>query len=215
VPHQGLAIWSSRTGRTWTRRSNEAFRPTDGEAWLTFLQQTPDALLATSEAPTNALLETTDGITWSKRASLPRYSTWYGSTGLIKADGSYMVASDDEGPGSRAVGNRLGVWLLEPDGSWTRTIDIQPAFTSSLLAVGRTVIMAGGSWGRGPDRWPWIRVSRDGGRTWDEGLSWTGAPGACVGDLVALGQRVVMRDCSEGAVALWFTDLPGTEGNVA
>ncbi len=210
VPHQGLAIWTSTTGARWERGSNEAFRAADGQAWIDDLRQVPGALMAVREG-SHGLLESTDGVEWTTRGSLPSNATWYGSQGLTETDGSLMVAADDEGPGSRAVGNRLGVWRMEPDGSWTRTIDIQPAFTHSLMAVGRTVIVAGGSWGRGPDRWPWIKVSLDGGRTWDDRLSWTGAPGACFSDLVALGQRVVMRDCSDGEVTLWVTDLPVSE----
>ncbi|MET0773366.1 MAG: hypothetical protein ABWZ82_09795, partial [Candidatus Limnocylindrales bacterium] len=213
VPHQGLAIWSSPTGERWARGSNEAFRGPDGLAWIADLRQVPGALLATSEAPNDSLLETTDGREWIKRASLPPSYTWSGSTGLIAVEGTYMVASDDHGsPGARSMGNRLGVWLLEQDGSWTKTIDMQPGFTHSQVAVGRTVIVVGSSWGRGPERWPWTKVSLDGGRTWDEGSSWSGAQGACAGEIVALGQRVVMRDCSDDAeVTLWVTDLPAGE----
>jgi hypothetical protein len=207
IPHQGLAIWSSTTGARWVRRSNEAFRGPDGRVSIHDLWTMPGALRAVSESSTVSILETRDGIEWSALATLPPTAGWYGSNGLTEVDGSVMVAADDEGPGSRAVGNRLGVWLLEPDGSWTRTIDVQPGFTGSLIAVGRTVIMAGASWSTS-QRWPWIMVSLDGGRTWDHGSSWTGAPSGCLGNLVALGQRVVMGDCSEGEVTLWVTDLP-------
>lgn len=214
TPHQGLAIWTSTTGARWERGSNEAFQGPDGLARTDDLYQTPRGLQAVSQASEVSILESTDGIEWIMSGSLPPRASWYGSSGLADVDGSLMVASDDEGPGSRAVGNRLGVWLLEADGSWTRTIDIQPAFTDSLVSVGRTVVMAGASWSTW-QRWPWIKVSHDGGRTGDEGSSWTGAWDGCVGGLVALGQRVVLGDCTDDPVTFWVTDLPVDEGPVS
>jgi hypothetical protein len=208
VPHEGVAIWTSRTGRHWVRRSNEAFREDTGVAWVTDVRQTPDGLLATRMGAGSSLLASTDGIRWVSRGSLPSQYTWSGSEGLLQVDGSVMVVSDDEGPGGRAMGNRLGAWLSEPDGSWTRVLDLQAAVSHAQVAVARTVIVVGRSWDGPATDWPWLLVSLDGGRSWDPGLSWSGARGGCLGDIVALARRVVMRDCSDSPPGLWVTDLP-------
>jgi len=209
-PYQGLAIWSSRTGRSWQRRSNEAFRSVQdgGYAWVTDLRQEPDGLLATRQS--GSLLRTTDGIDWTRLAGLPDEYIWGGSEGLLEVAGTVMVLSDDDSPGGRSMGNRLGAWLLADDGTWVRTIDMQPLFSASQVAVGAMVIVVGRGWDSWSD-WPLLLVSVDGGRAWDPGLSWSGAREGCLGAIVAVGVRVVMKDCARTSVAFWVTDVPVPE----
>ncbi|MFN8518709.1 MAG: hypothetical protein U0667_04795 [Chloroflexota bacterium] len=207
VPGQGLAIWSSSTGSSWRRGSNEAFRSEQdgGYAWVTDLRQEPDGLLATRQS--GSLVRTTDGIAWTTLAGLPDEYVWGGSEGLLEVAGTVMVLSDDDSPGGRSMGNRLGAWLLADDGTWVRTMDIQPGFSSSQVAVGATVIVVGRGWDSWSD-WPLLLVSVDGGRTWDPSRSWSGGREGCLGDIVARGSRVVMRDCAGTGTALWVTDVP-------
>jgi hypothetical protein len=124
---------------------------------------------------------------------------------MAEVEGTIVFASDDGGPGGRARGNRLGVWRLETDGTWSRRIDMQPAVAYSMAVVGATLVMAGRF-----DDWPWIAVSIDGGRTWEEGLSWVGFHDACVGAMATVGDRIVMEGCRDraGGTTLWVTDVP-------
>lgn len=212
VPHHGLLVWSSEDGRSWRRRSNHAFRGRGGYASIDLLVKTPIGLLATSGGPTK-VLASADGIEWREVADVPPYSEWGGSEGLAWAGDTVVFASDDDSPGGRSMGNRLGVWRLEADGTWSKVMDMQAAFTRRLVVAGSTLLVVGDSWDAQGDGWPWLAVSHDGTRTWDADLSWVGSRSSCLGDTAGRGQRVVARGCrgESGALTLWVTDVPTPE----
>jgi hypothetical protein len=208
TPDRNIA-WLSRDGRRWTAR--QLTGASTGTAFLDVITPTDDGLLALRLGDGAALLRSADGVRWRQVAPLPDAYSWGGSQGLVPVEQSVLLFADDSGPGT-GHGNHLGAWRLEPDGSWTRILDAQAAFTNDQAAAEGWLIVVGRSWTSVHD-WAWTLVSRDGGRTWDSDLGWIGAAGSCAGDVAIRDETVVMLGCDPAQAPVWTATLAVVGGS--
>lgn len=215
--HQDLLLgWTSLDGAEWVRRPVTGILDAEGHGSIDLVMSTPEGLRAIRIGGRQVVLASRDGLTWRNVAPLPRDYEWGGSEGLLWADGAPLLISDSgKQEGSEGCGNRLGTWWLGDDGGWDEVLDRQPAFVYGAAAEGTSLVLVGYSWCRGDDEWAWILVSSDGGRTWDPGLSWTGAPGSCLYEVAIRDRTVVMLGCAPDQAApatavpaIWTADLP-------
>ena len=191
-----LLGWTSRGGARWVqRRLGGALRHgisgSVGSVWDTASRLLAVRLGGYREG---AVLSSEDGLDWSVVAPLPEAHEDGGSEGLIAPSDSVMVFADHADWGDGDYGNRLGGWRLEADGTWDEVIYRKPAFSTSQAAEGDAVIVTGFGWDHSR-QWAWTLVSFDGGRTWDDGSSWTGANGSCLGDVAIRRGVAVMVGC--------------------
>lgn len=207
TPDRNIA-WFSRDGRRWTARQLTGART--GTASMDVITPTDDGLLALRLGDGAALLRSADGVRWRQVAPLPNAYSWGGSQGLVPVEGSVLLFADDSGPGT-GHGNHLGAWRLEPDGSWTRIVDAQAAFTKDQAAGDGWVVAVGRSWTSVHD-WAWTLVSQDGGRTWDPDLGWIGGAGSCAGDVAIRAGTAVMLGCDPAQAPVWTAILPPAAG---
>jgi hypothetical protein len=182
-------------------------RDRDGTVSLEVGDSGPRGFLAIHDGADRSVLTSTDGRRWSQLAPLPTDWECCGGGALFWAGDIATVASDSsKEEGGVGCGNRLGVWRLEPGGTWEEVVDRQASVVYGAASDGATVILTGQGWCTAPD-WGWTLVSTDGGRTWDPDLSWTGRSGTCVSDVAIDGGIAVIEGCAEGEPSLWRAEL--------
>lgn len=201
----GVIAWRSTNAATWRRQPLRGLDPEGGRDYGIDVRSAPGELLVLREAQPYTPLRTSDGIRFTPFGTVPPGLDVYGSLELIPSESSVLLLGesfDHEG----GYGNTLVGWVMDADGTTTETLVQQPAFTRQYLASGSTILVLGRAWGEGPststedddEEWAWIIGSRDGGRTWDDDLAWTGGDGSCVGEVAAHEGVAVMTACGRG-----------------
>ena len=205
VPPQRVVAWTSRDGRRWQRQPVRLLDPDGQSARLrSFIgvDPSPDGLLAIPEYGPAAIVESTDGLTWTEFAPFPDGFTPWGDNepGTAVASGMLLVGQDGTG---------AGIWRLEPDGSWTRAVSsVEETATHGLATDGRVVIASGVVREWSPGTFAWTLVSMDGGITFDPELAWRGTVDSCVRGVAIHAGVAVMIGCTDGAATLWRAELP-------
>jgi hypothetical protein len=227
VSARGVAAWSSIDGRRWRRQPLKGMAPPGTQDYGIVIQQYPDELLALRLAREPAVLRSADGITWSSYGTPPASLDWHGSPQLAPVpDGVLLVAESFESP--PGYGNQMIGWRITHTDT-TQVFTRRAASAEWVDAGGDHVLVGGRSWGRGPDdtvgnldeydddeAWAWTIGSTDGGHTWPEASSWTGADQSCLEDVVRNGDTLVGLACvqdrwrtgvSPGTPAIWLASV--------
>jgi hypothetical protein len=209
--------WTSEDGKIWARHEAQGFEPS-GEHRGHRITQGRGELLALWGHPTYAIGRSTDGIRWRtighhpERLDLDSVPTLLARSGAALVLGGYAW-------GARGSDETFALWRSRNGEDWRRTyarVDGRPA---SMVTSGRSVIVAGNDQDARnldadpPPELPWIMVSRDGGRTWDESLAWTGDTDWCLGRLTASGRTVSLdAGCATPDAASTYVVTLGRDG---
>jgi hypothetical protein len=209
--------WTSEDGKAWDRHEAQGFEPS-GEHRGHQITQGRGELLALWGHPTYAIGRSTDGIRWRtighhpERLDLDSVPTLLARSGAALVLGGYAW-------GARGSDETFALWRSRNGEDWRRTyarVDGRPA---SMVTSGRSVIVAGNDQDARnldadpPPELPWIMVSRDGGRTWDESLAWTGDTDWCLGRLTASGRTVSLdAGCATPDAASTYVVTLGRDG---
>jgi hypothetical protein len=134
----------------------------------------------------------------------------------IVLGGTAWDAGDDPG-------QAFALWRSTNGEDWQRTYARPDGRPASIVASGRTVIVAGNDQdAREPDadpppELPWLMVSQDGGRTWDESLAWVGDTDWCLRSLTASSGSVSLdAACTPpDAASTYVVTLPGGRPSVS
>ena len=232
-PRGGTIAWRSQDARRWARTPLRGFDP---EPWTDYgadFYAWPDELLvlrATRWDEPVTLLRSNDGVRWRSYGSVPsEFDVEAGRSAIVPTTTSVLLAGSSfelEGDPS-AYGNNLLTWVAEEGDTVGPTIGRQPASVTGAIRDGDMVLLIGEAEGPGPsvetdqddEAWAWIMGSRDGGLSWDLGLSWTGASGSCIREAAQRSRTVVTLGCrpwwAEGTSSepkvisqFWVAELP-------
>ena len=133
---------------------------------------------------------------------------------LARSDGGLVLGGGTWGPDDGAE-EAFVLWHSTKGEDWARTYVRADGSPASIVSSGRTVIVAGNDQdSRYPDAdpppdLPWLMVSRDGGRTWDESLAWTGDTDWCLDSLTTSGGTIVLdARCATPDAASTYVVVP-------
>jgi hypothetical protein len=227
VSPRGVAAWSSTDGARWKRQPLEGMAPRGTEDYGIEIRQQPDELVAIRLAQEPTMLRSSDGITWSTYGTAPADFDWQGGTlDVVSVPGALLLLGEsyENLPG---YGNELIIWRITPTDT-TQVFTRRAAVANAVVIDGSRVLVAGRSWGKGPDDltttdddagWAWVIESSDGGATWPEVSSWTGGDGSCLGAMVRHGDTLVALACVQdrgqvtevtpGSAAIWRASMDG------
>jgi len=214
----GVIAWRSTDAADWRRQPLRGMDPPGGGGdYGIDLRSAPGELLVLRKAQPWTFLRSSDGIRFTPFGTVPPHLDIYGSLEFIPLDGSVLMLGESfahEG----GTGNTLVGWVMEADGTTTKTLVRNPAFTRNFLSDGSTVVVFGSGWTDRDEDWAWIMGSHDRGRTWDDDLSWIGGDGSCVGQVAAHDGVAVMTACVRGDIveagpaaripAIWVAPFP-------
>ena len=182
--------WTSPNGRRWERQRTRGI-PKDTEDWFGYLVTQGDGeLLARWGGADRTIGRSTDGIRWRTIGHLPDEFTVYSPSLLVRTDDGFVLGNGVEVEGRAR--ERMTFWRSNDAERWQQTFARFGGRATSLVSSGDSVIVAGNDgYSRGTGyELPWLMVSDDGGRTWDETLTWVGATEWCLESLTAKGSTV-------------------------
>jgi hypothetical protein len=195
-PPDETFTWTSDDGRAWARHRTQGFRPS-GEHRGHQVTQGRGELLALWGRPTYAIGRTTDGIRWRTIGHHPeRLDLDSGMQLLARSNDELVLGGTAWGAGDSD--ETFALWRSSDGEDWQRTYARADGSPGSMVASGRIVIVAGNDQDARyldadpPPDLPWLMVSRDGGRTWDQSLGWTGDTDWCLDSLTASRDTVVL-----------------------
>ncbi len=191
-------VWTSRDGRRWQQQRAKGVHGDPGQHLGSSISAAGGELLALWPDRSQMIGRSTDGVLWRTIGRYPADLDTYSSFVLARADGGLVLAGEpfDSDIGT---GSTLTVWRQDGQGEWVRTLPPRQGSAESIVSIGRTVIVSGGR--LDPERLDdddiprlaWLLVSSDGGRTWDESLSWFGDSPWCLQGLTE-GETGVLLD---------------------
>ncbi len=182
--------WTSGDGEAWVRQRAQGFQAS-GEHRGHQVSQGRDELLALWGHPSYALARTTDGIHWRTVGHYPERLDLDSLPMLLARAGDGFVLGGTAWGAGDDPEEAFGLWRSTDGEDWLRTYARPDGRPASMVASGRTVIVAGNDQdasypdGDPPPDLPWLMVSQDGGRTWDESLAWVGDTDWCLRSLTA------------------------------
>jgi hypothetical protein len=196
-PPDETFAWTSSDGRTWARHRAQGFE-SSGEHQGHLITQGQGELLALWGHPTYAIGRTTDGIRWRTIGHHPdELDLDTGMKLLARSDGGLVLGGRTWGPDDGA-GEAFVLWRSGDGEDWQRTYSRVDGRPASIVSSNGTVIVAGNDQDARhldadpPPDLPWLMVSRDGGRTWDPTLAWTGDTDWCLDSLTASRGTIVL-----------------------
>jgi hypothetical protein len=215
VEARGMAAWSSPDGRRWERQPLRGMAPTGGGIFGVDIRQQPGELLA-MRLDGDAVLRSTDGITWRTYGLPPPNLDLYGALQLAATPGGIILLAEsfDSPPGD---GNEMLGWHITATDT-TRVMQRRAGWPQWIAVEDDHVLVGGTSWDSGAsvddfgdDRdWAWLMGSADGGITWPEDLAWMGGSESCLGDAAERDGIIVAVACLGGPGNEPATPAPGT-----
>jgi hypothetical protein len=221
-PPDETFAWTSGDGKAWVRQRAQGFQPS-GEHRGHQISQGRGELLALWGHPTNAIASTTDGIRWRTIGRHPERLDLDSLPMLLARAGDGIVLGGTAWDAGDDPGQAFALWRSTNGEDWQRTYARPDGRPASIVASGRTVIVAGNDQdAREPDadpppELPWLMVSQDGGRTWDESLAWVGDTDWCLRSLTASSGSVSLdAACTPpDAASTYVVTLPGGRPSVS
>jgi hypothetical protein len=178
--------WVSDDGRRWSRHRTTGI-PQGGE--VHFLVTAGDGeLFANKGGSDRALLRTTDGIRWRPIGQLPAELETYSPVLLDHNDEGLLLVGQAEVESRSRY--RMTYWHSADGRAWEPTMTRFGGVPIDVASSGDVVVVAGNdgySRTSGIEH-PWLTVSTDGGRTWDESLAWVGEEELCLESISARGR---------------------------
>lgn len=180
--------WSTKDGRKWSRKRTKGI-PQGGELHFGGSTEGDDGELLTIKVGLRhpQLLRTTDGIRWRSMGTLPASVEPY-SPMLIErvGDGLVLVGQAEVEDRNRY---RVTSWFSADGDHWIRSFGRFGGRPVDIASSGDAVVVAGNDgYSRGSGERPWLMVSTDGGRSWDDSLGWIGSEELCLESLTASGR---------------------------
>jgi len=213
----GTFVWTSPTGRVWTRHKARGVADGSGYEFLPLVTRTADGLVALRFGRRSSLLRSADGTHWHDVGPLPDG---------FDMDALYAITASPRGyvlTGAVLVGydSVAHIWTGTPEGTWTSTFEGDGrTYLPDVGVAGDTVIASGY---RGVEMGstaayiahPMILVSFDGGATWDKDASWTASADdwplseeSCLGSMAVTIPVAVLVGCPSGMAAMFTTRMP-------
>ena len=227
-PINGVLAWRSTDAARWTQQPLKGLAPEDGSDFGFAPLPTQGGLFAWRDLGGQPeSFHSADGIRWEPFGSMPADADPIGQAESFAVGDTVLLIGEALDVPLGPVGPPLFSWVIAADGTSPRS-PFPDGYAHGVIEDGSTVLMIGASSGEGPtfayeddEAWAWIRGSRDGGRTWDDDLTWVGSDGSCLGEVAVNDAVAVMTACVEGepedvtpatrTPAFWVAPLPAPE----
>lgn len=206
--------WSSTDGRTWRRQRTMGVPRSASDELGSRISSDGRELLAIWGDHKRTISTSADGVRWHPIGRYPDDLEIDSRSVLARTPDGLVIAGEPQ-EGGTGEGSPLAIWTSRADGGWQRYLDRPSSAPESITVVGDSVVVAGSqldlrepSLDPPPDR-PWLLVSMDRGRTWDDSLAWTGDSDWCLRELSDRNGHVVLHaSCAPpGAASKYIVDL--------
>jgi hypothetical protein len=182
--------WVTDDGRGWDRQRATGI-PRGGEVHFGHLvSQGEEELFANTGGLHREVLRTTDGVHWRPIGPLPDELDTYATVLLDRNDEGFVLVGQVEVEGRNRY--RMTYWHSADGRDWEPTFKRFGGDPVDVASSGEVVVVAGNDgYSRNDDtKHPWLTVSTDGGRTWDESLGWVGEEELCLESISARGRSL-------------------------
>lgn len=202
--------WTSRDGKTWKRHRTSGIPSNIEDHFGYLINQGDGELLATWGGAGGSIGRTTNGVDWRTIGRMPEALDVYSQPRVLRADDGLVLGGSVEVSGRNR--EQMTFWHSTDGRRWIRTFGRFGGRPAAMASSGGTVIVAGNdgySSGTGL-KLPWLMLSEDGGRTWDEALAWVGDTELCLESLTVNGSAVSVdaRCAPPDAASTYVGELP-------
>lgn len=191
--------WISRDGRRWQRRIATGLGGAQHGIHGRLFAQGEDELVLLQADRSRDIRRTTDGVHWDRIGTYPEEFITNAPSAFTRVEDGFLVAGEPT-EDTYGDGNFLTVWRGTGNGDWVRTVNRPGRMPTAIVASGSTVVLTGDEFDFtavdeefDPAFVPYVMVSNDGGRTWDESLEWSDEERWCLEGLASLDGTILLQ----------------------